>query len=133
MKDCQLPSKYPKTSNQVQVPIVDQTIANGPQSYDGALDDSSLAAGYAKGGKDACDGDSGGPLFTFDASQNKNVLVGVVSFGDGCAQANKYGIYAKVSEGYAWITQTMSENTSDDSDDSTPTASKKHPKKSRSN
>ena len=98
---------YPTNAYSVQVPIVSQQDANASNAYNGEIGDSSLAAGYPNGGKDSCDGDSGGPLFVFDPVQNKNVLIGVVSFGDGCAQAHKYGIYGRVTAGYDWITQTM--------------------------
>lgn len=98
---------YPNQLYSVQVPIVDFSTANASNAYDGSLDSSMLAAGYAQGGKDSCDGDSGGPLFTYDSQKGKNILVGVVSFGQGCALANKYGIYAKVTEGLSWITQTI--------------------------
>ncbi|KAG5669858.1 hypothetical protein PVAND_000149 [Polypedilum vanderplanki] len=49
---------------------------------------------------DACLGDSGGPLFAFSpvpSSSNRYSIIGVVSFGEGCA-TDFPGIYAKVDE-----------------------------------
>jgi trypsin len=101
-------SNYTYNLNKVVVPIVSQEVANEEESYDGQIDETMLAAGYAQGGKDSCQGDSGGPLVVFDA-QNEPVQVGVVSWGEGCAAADKYGIYSKVSHGHEWIKKTISE------------------------
>ena len=59
---------------------------------------SMVCAGVPGGGKDACQGDSGGPLLTPD-----NKIVGVVSFGVGCARASHAGVYARVSTVSTWI------------------------------
>lgn len=52
------------------------------------------------GGKDACQGDSGGPLYFH------NVLVGVVSWGEGCANNTFPGVSAAVSPYTQWIVDT---------------------------
>jgi trypsin len=92
--------------NKVTVPIVSNDDANKDEAYAGQIDETMIAAGYAGGGKDSCQGDSGGPLVVFDG-QNNPVQIGVVSWGEGCARANKYGIYSRVSNGYEWITKTI--------------------------
>jgi len=50
-------------------------------------------------GQDSCQGDSGGPLF--DSQTNK--LIGVVSWGFGCALPEYPGVYARVSKRFDWI------------------------------
>lgn len=54
------------------------------------------------GGKDACQGDSGGP-----AVYHKEVLVGIVSWGLGCAQARHPGVYVRITEYLNWINSSM--------------------------
>ena len=53
-----------------------------------------LCAGEIAGGKDTCSGDSGGPIMVDD--DGEWVQVGITSWGDGCAQPNKPGVYAEV-------------------------------------
>lgn len=98
-------SNWSKDLNKVVVPIVSSEEANRPESYDGGVDETMIAAGYAGGGKDSCQGDSGGPMVVFD-EHNEPVQVGVVSWGEGCAAANKYGVYSKVSGDIEWIKET---------------------------
>ena len=53
---------------------------------------------FIPGGRDACSGDSGGPLFTSDPANNgAQTLIGVVSGGIGCGEPGKPGFYAEVT------------------------------------
>lgn len=96
----------PSIMRQVDVPLVSRERANAPGAYDGAINESMIAAGYDEGGKDSCQGDSGGPLITKNA-EGVMTLIGVVSFGEGCARANKYGIYSNVAYANEWIHSVM--------------------------
>ncbi|ENN82140.1 hypothetical protein YQE_00222, partial [Dendroctonus ponderosae] len=58
-----------------------------------------MCAGSPYGGRDACQGDSGGPLIV------DNVLIGIVSWGAGCARPNFPGVYANVPFMREWITE----------------------------
>ncbi|MBS1972473.1 MAG: serine protease [Bdellovibrionales bacterium] len=92
----------PARLQKVEVPLVPQAVCN--KNYGGGITDRMLCAGYAQGGKDSCQGDSGGPLVA-TADDHKVYLIGVVSWGEGCARANKPGVYSKVSEAVTWINQ----------------------------
>jgi trypsin len=92
---------------EVTVPLVSRERGNAPTSYDGKIDSSMILAGHDEGGKDACQGDSGGPLVMKE--NNKTLLVGVVSWGEGCAQARYYGVYSNIAVASSWITKTINE------------------------
>jgi secreted trypsin-like serine protease len=64
------------------------------------------------GGKDACLGDGGAPLY-YNVGSNK-VQVGMVSYGEGCGQPNKPGVYTKISAYEEWIKDQICGYTSDD-------------------
>ena len=61
----------------------------------------------SRDGKDSCKGDSGGPLFLKGENATSDVLVGIVSFGLGCAREGFPGIYASVSKAAAFINATL--------------------------
>lgn len=87
------------------VPYTDLAVCNELASYNGAIKPAMLCAGVKDGGVDSCQGDSGGPLVWRAASGP--MLVGVVSWGEGCARKLKYGVYTRVSAYRTWITKTM--------------------------
>jgi secreted trypsin-like serine protease len=85
------------------VPLSDP--ASCQQVYaDSTIGPGQICAGYAQGGRDSCQGDSGGPLVTFDR-RGCPYQVGIVSWGAGCAMANAYGVYTRISAYADWITR----------------------------
>ncbi|WP_430516836.1 serine protease [Bradyrhizobium yuanmingense] len=103
-------SSIPGRLQAVNVPIVDQQdcrTAYQP-NYD-VQAKAHICAGYMRGGKDSCFGDSGGPLIV-RAGPTGALLVGIVSFGEGCALPNQPGVYTRVSSYVDWITSTIEQN-----------------------
>ena len=70
------------------------------RSYGNFITQSMFCAGSV--GIDACQGDSGGPLFLRDDA-GQPYIVGVVSWGIGCAEPQYYGVYTNVGEFHDWI------------------------------
>jgi trypsin len=65
---------------------------------DGSFDAKTMVcAGYPQGGTDTCEGDSGGPLLAPVGKVFR--LAAATSFGAGCAEAGKPGVYARLAEG----------------------------------
>jgi secreted trypsin-like serine protease len=87
-----------------EVPVVSNATCNKPESYNGDITPNMLCAGKEIGGIDSCQGDSGGPQTA--SVQGKAVLVGVVSWGEGCARRLKFGVYARVTSALPWIAST---------------------------
>uniref|UniRef100_A0A146KUJ6 Serine protease snake n=1 Tax=Lygus hesperus TaxID=30085 RepID=A0A146KUJ6_LYGHE len=62
-----------------------------------------LCAGEKEGGKDACIGDSGGPMVINQPGSCLKKQVGITSFGRDCGLPNSPGIYTRVSSYVGWI------------------------------
>ncbi len=87
------------------VPAVSTEVCNRPESYNGDILPTMFCAGKRDGGIDSCQGDSGGPASAM--IQGRDTLVGVVSFGEGCARRLKYGVYSRISTATEWIANTI--------------------------
>lgn len=88
---------------ELRVPYVEADICNDRLSYNGRVTGNMICAGFPQGQKDSCQGDSGGPLTAWPGG--KPVLVGIVSWGEGCARADKYGVYTRIANYEQWIRQ----------------------------
>jgi trypsin len=64
--------------------------------------ESQFCGGELDGGKDACTGDSGGPLFQIDY-QGSMILQGLVSWGKDCGVKGQPGIYTKLIYYLDWV------------------------------
>ena len=72
-------------------------------SQDSPVPNSKMCA--YKEGTDSCQGDSGGPLVVRE--DGRWTIVGVVSYGIGCARSGYAGVYARVNNYLDWINQNI--------------------------
>ncbi|KAF4465910.1 trypsin-related protease [Fusarium albosuccineum] len=73
-----------------------QYLKNNPPLF---VTDNMVCAGSDKGGKDACNGDSGGPIIDVETG----VLIGIASWGIECALADFPGVYTRVGNYLPYI------------------------------
>ncbi|KAK2088205.1 hypothetical protein P7K49_034112 [Saguinus oedipus] len=94
---------------EARVPIISNDVCNGADFYGNQIKPKMFCAGYPEGGIDACQGDSGGPFVCEDSISRtpRWRLCGIVSWGTGCALAQKPGVYTKVSDFREWIFQAI--------------------------
>ncbi|XP_066202073.1 vitamin K-dependent protein C isoform X1 [Saccopteryx leptura] len=85
--------------NFIKVPVVPHNEC--VQAMFNKVSENMLCAGILGDTRDACEGDSGGPMVT--SFRGTWFLVGLVSWGEGCGRLNNYGIYTKVSRYLDWI------------------------------
>jgi len=97
-------------------PVLSNTRANKTSwlkraSFDNyALKSTAITSGYPLGGVGGCDGDSGGPLITWNGK--KWVQIGILSSGWGyCGEARSPSIFTRVSAYVDWIGQHIKNTT----------------------
>lgn len=92
----------------VDVPMVSYGECRGLLGRD--VSPGMICAGVLNGGKDSCQGDSGGPLMIKKGS--RWLQTGIVSWGDGCAEPCKPGVYTQVSAYSCWLSEMLDNNAS---------------------
>ncbi|XP_028637870.1 trypsin-4-like [Grammomys surdaster] len=91
--------KYPALLQCLEAPVLSDSSCK--KSYPGKITSNMFCLGFLEGGKDSCDGDSGGPVVCNGEVQ------GIVSWGSICAMRGKPGVYTKVCNYLSWIQETM--------------------------
>lgn len=90
---------------EVELPIITNEACNLAHNLNtpcfNCISENMLCAGYPDIRKDACSGDSGGPLMIRE--NGRWMLAGIVSWGFGCAADDLYGVYTRVSRFAEWI------------------------------
>jgi len=101
---------FPDKLQEVTVRVISNAECNS--IYNGIITDYMICAGDQDGqSRDACSGDSGGPLIATKAGNSGEVpgqnyeLFGISSFGPGCGVPGRPGIYSRVSEAINWISR----------------------------
>jgi len=104
-EDGPLPSKMQK----VTLPIINNTeceLMYEQAGFREHIPHIFICAGYREGGKDSCEGDSGGPM-SVQRQDSRFMLSGVISWGIGCAEKNQPGVYTRISDFREWINQIL--------------------------
>ncbi|NWH41482.1 ACRO protein, partial [Chloropsis hardwickii] len=88
---------------EAQVQLIDLKTCNSSGWYAGKVHTHNVCAGYPQGNIDTCQGDSGGPLMCQEKNSDYFWIVGVTSWGRGCARAKQPGIYTSTQYFYEWV------------------------------
>merc|ERR1719336_2241222 len=106
----------PPVPNQVDVPILSNSDCNNyfklAALNEHVSDEIWVCAGYRDGGKDACEGDSGGPLSIQDKDTKTGetiwILGGIISWGpNGCGEKYRPGVYTRIPSYSKWIEENI--------------------------
>ncbi|XP_077482265.1 uncharacterized protein LOC144092954 [Stigmatopora argus] len=95
-----VPLPFPETLQEIQVPVVGNQQCNCLNGL-GLITENMICAGLLEGGKDACQGNGGGPM----VSEQESVWIqsGIANSGFGCGQPNRPNVYSRVSQYQSWI------------------------------
>ncbi|EHK98516.1 putative Trypsin [Glarea lozoyensis 74030] len=95
-------NSLPASLRYVSVPVISRSSCQASYGTS-SVTTNMFCAGLAAGGKDSCSGDSGGPII----NTSTGVLIGVVSWGQGCAEAGFPGVYTRLGNYVTWINANL--------------------------
>jgi len=99
----------PSVLQEVPLPIINNTQCENmyeKAGYREHIPNIFICAGYREGGRDSCEGDSGGPMSVM-GQDGRYRLQGIISWGIGCAEKNQPGVYTRISKFAEWINQII--------------------------
>ncbi|XP_053165718.1 mannan-binding lectin serine protease 1 isoform X5 [Hemicordylus capensis] len=98
--------RLPEALVEIEIPLTDHAVCKEAYAkLQKGITEDMICAGEKQGGKDACSGDSGGPMVTLGNQTGQWQLIGTVSWGDGCGLNDRYGVYSNVLLSLPWIKQ----------------------------
>lgn len=86
---------------EAQVNLLADSVCRHKDYYGKMITDNMFCAGRSDWSQDACEGDSGGPLVC-DVG-GRFFQFGIISWGDGCAQEFRPGVYTRLTNYNRWI------------------------------
>jgi len=95
---------YPRKLREIAVPIVNEGVCS--RNYGASYSTRAMICAGGQRGRDTCLGDSGSPMFSELAGTGERVVIGITSWGLGCAQGLP-GAYSRVSFYRGWLDETM--------------------------
>ncbi|XP_054722085.1 serine proteinase stubble-like [Uloborus diversus] len=102
--------ELPGSLHEVSMPILTNKECEEMYSAAGYVEtirDVFVCAGLLNGGLDACEGDSGGPMVV-RGTRGQWKLVGLISWGMGCAAPKQPGVYTRITKFVDWIDDIIS-------------------------
>ena len=100
--------EWPYRVRKVEIPV--QSDADCAAVYSEFVAPGMMCAGFEIGGADSCQGDSGGPLIVA-YGDGTYLQLGIVSWGEGCADPGFFGVYTLVVPYTCWIAETIANGT----------------------
>ncbi|RXM99788.1 Acetylcholine receptor subunit gamma [Acipenser ruthenus] len=95
-------SLYEDVVMEAKVPVLSQGTCKSALGKE-LLTSTMFCAGYLSGGIDSCQGDSGGPLMCQDPQTGLFQLYGITSWGNGCGERGKPGVYTRFTAFSDWV------------------------------